>query len=66
MQSQYFLDRCDEIGLLVFEEIPGWHYIGGEVYQNVVMNDVKMMITMDYNHPSIFIWGCLLYTSRCV
>ncbi len=41
MQSQYFLERCDEIGLLVFEEIPGWHYIGGEVYQNVVINDVK-------------------------
>lgn len=64
MQSQYFLDRCDEIGLLVFEEIPGWHYIGGEVYQNVVMNDVKMMITMDYNHPSIFIWGVRLNESN--
>ena len=24
MQSEYFLDRCDEIGLLVFSEIPGW------------------------------------------
>ncbi len=28
-QSKYFLDRCDEIGLLVFEEIPGWQHIGG-------------------------------------
>lgn len=26
-QSPYFLDRCDEIGLLVLEEIPGWQYI---------------------------------------
>ena len=28
-QSRHFLDRCDEIGLLVFEEIPGWQHIGG-------------------------------------
>ena len=63
MQSQHFLDRCDEIGLLVFEEIPGWHYIGDETYQSVVINDVKMMISMDYNHPSIFIWGVRLNES---
>ena len=27
-QSRHFLDRCDEIGLLVFEEIAGWQHIG--------------------------------------
>ena len=64
MQSEHFLDRCDEIGLLVFEEIPGWHYIGDETYQMVVLNDVKMMITMDYNHPAIFIWGIRLNESE--
>ena len=64
MQSEHFLDRCDELGLLVFEEIPGWHYIGGETYQKVVMNDVKMMITTDFNHPSIFIWGVRLNESE--
>ncbi|MEA5014578.1 MAG: glycoside hydrolase family 2 TIM barrel-domain containing protein [Candidatus Limiplasma sp.] len=64
MQSQHFLDRCDELGLLVFEEIPGWHYIGGEVYRQVVMNDVEMMITTDYNHPGIVIWGVRLNESE--
>ena len=29
-QSPHFLDRCDEIGLLVFEEITGWQHIGDE------------------------------------
>lgn len=33
MQSEYFLDRCDEIGLLVFSEIPGWGHIGGEEFK---------------------------------
>src|SRR5690606_20815362 len=29
-QSTWFLDHCDRLGLLVFEEIPGWQHIGGE------------------------------------
>ena len=32
-QSPHFLDRCDEIGLLVFEEIPGWQHIGDKDWQ---------------------------------
>ncbi|MBO4514366.1 MAG: glycoside hydrolase family 2 protein, partial [Lachnospiraceae bacterium] len=27
-QSHYFIDRCDELGLLVFTEMPGWQHIG--------------------------------------
>ncbi len=55
--SKHFLDRCDEIGLLVFNEIPGWQHIGNEQWQEVVLQNVEEMITRDYNHPSIIIWG---------
>lgn len=55
--SRHFLDRCDEIGLLVFNEIPGWQHIGDEAWQSVAINSTKEMIYRDYNHPSIFIWG---------
>lgn len=56
-QSPYFLDRCDEIGLLVFEEIPGWQHIGDKDWQAISIRDVQVMIERDWNHPSIIIWG---------
>jgi len=55
--SKHFLNRCDEIGLLVFNEIPGWQHIGDEAWQEVAKENVKEMIYRDYNHPSVFIWG---------
>ncbi len=56
-QSRHFLNKCDEIGLLVLEEIPGWQHIGGSDWKEVSYNDVRDMITRDYNHPSIVLWG---------
>lgn len=56
-QSRHFLDRCDEIGLLVFEEIPGWQHIGDEDWQAISIRDVRAMIERDRNRPSIVLWG---------
>ena len=63
-QSRHFLDRCDEIGLLVFEEIPGWQHIGDEVWKQQVIQDVRDMIIRDRNHPSIVIWGVRINESQ--
>lgn len=56
-QSPWFLDHCDRIGLLVFEEIPGWQHIGGTEWKAEAVENVRRMITRDWNHPSIIIWG---------
>ncbi len=56
-QSPYFLDRCDEIGLLVFEEIPGWQHIGDLAWQELSIQYVQEMIERDIHHPSIVLWG---------
>ncbi|MDA3810421.1 MAG: glycoside hydrolase family 2 protein [Spirochaetaceae bacterium] len=55
--SKHFLERCDQIGLLVFEEIPGWQHIGDEKWKEESIRDVKEMITRDWNHASVIIWG---------
>jgi beta-galactosidase len=56
-QSEAFLNACDELGLMVWEEVPGWGYIGDEVWRELLVRDVKEMIIRDRNHPSIIIWG---------
>ncbi|MFD7154997.1 glycoside hydrolase family 2 protein [Kribbella sp. NPDC059898] len=56
-QSPAFLDACDELGLLVFEEIPGWQYVGDAAWQDLVVADVERMIRRDRNRPSVVVWG---------
>ena len=63
-QSPHFLDRCDEIGLLVFEEIPGWQHIGDAEWQKLSLRDLTAMIERDRNHPSIILWGVRINESQ--
>jgi len=63
-QSHYFLDACDELGLLVFEEIPGWQHIGPAEWKDEAVENVRRMITRDWNHPSIVIWGVRINESQ--
>ena len=57
--SHHFLNRCDEIGLLVFTEIPGWQYVSkdNEEWRSIAVESVREMIEQDFNHASIIIWG---------
>ena len=63
-QSPYFLDACDELGLLVLEEIPGWQHIGGEAWKQLAIDNVSRMIRRDWNHPSIILWGVRINESK--
>jgi beta-galactosidase len=63
-QAKSFIERCDEIGLLVFEEIPGWQHIGGEAWKKESVENVRRMIERDWNHPSIIIWGVRINESQ--
>lgn len=56
-QSHYFLDQCDEIGLLVFTEIPGWQHIGDGDWKSQAVENVRDMVLQYRNHTSIILWG---------
>ncbi|MDD7638027.1 MAG: glycoside hydrolase family 2 TIM barrel-domain containing protein, partial [Clostridiales bacterium] len=63
-QSHYFLERCDEIGLLVFTEIPGWQHIGDEAWKNQAVENVEDMVRQYRNHTSIILWGVRINESQ--
>jgi beta-galactosidase len=64
-QSPAFLDACDELGLLVWEEAPGWaHVSDSAAWQDLVISDVRDMVTRDRSRPSVIIWGTRLNEAR--
>lgn len=54
--DQYFYDLCDERGLVVWAEIPyiSKHMTAG---RDNTVSQMKELITQNYNHPSIVVWG---------
>jgi beta-galactosidase len=60
-QSPHFLDACDELGLLVWEEAPGWHLVNSSPgWQDLVVQNVRDMVRRDRSRPSVIIWGTRL------
>jgi beta-galactosidase len=57
-QAPLVLDLCDELGLLVWEEVPWCRGgLGGERYQQQVRDMQRAMIDQHYNHTSVIMWG---------
>jgi beta-galactosidase len=64
-QSPHFLDACDELGLLVWEEAPGWHDVSTSPgWQDLVVQNVHDMVIRDRSRPSVIIWGTRLNETR--
>lgn len=56
-QSKYFLERCDEIGLLVIADIPGYKYAEEGEWLDTLVQNAQEMVLADRNHPCIVMWG---------
>ena len=54
--DQYFYHLCDKNGIVVWAEIP---YISQHMSQGRenTISQMKELITQNYNHPSIVVWG---------
>lgn len=59
-QSGAFLDACDELGLLVWEESAGWQYVGDDLWRTRAEEDITAMVVRDRNRPSVIIWAARL------
>lgn len=52
--DRHFLDACDELGLYVLDELPGWQ---APPYDTAVGKTIlREMVERDVNHPSVLFW----------
>ena len=62
-QSQRFLDLCDEMGVLVWEESLGWGNTANQMkdpeFARLQLEQTKLMVHNSFNHPSVIIFGFL-------
>ena len=56
--NQYFYDACDELGFVIWAEIPFISVMNKdpEAHQNCI-SQMKELVIQNYNHPSICFWG---------
>ncbi|HEX6526811.1 MAG TPA: glycoside hydrolase family 2 TIM barrel-domain containing protein [Streptosporangiaceae bacterium] len=59
-QSPHFLDACDELGIMIWEEPPGWQHVGNMTFEEQVLRDVRDMVIRDRNRPSVIVWATRL------
>ena len=57
-QADAVLDTCDELGIIVWEEIPWCRGgIGGDWFKEQARTMLREMVAQHFNHPSIVFWG---------
>lgn len=57
-QNRLVLDLCDELGLLVWEELPWCRAgVGDEHWKQMSREKLTNMIAQHRNHPSVILWG---------
>ena len=60
-QDPAFMDACDELGLLVIVNTPGWQFWNkAPHFAQRVYNDIRQMVRRDRNHPCVWLWEPIL------
>lgn len=60
-QDPAFMDACDELGLFVIVNTPGWQFWNNApVFAERVYSDIRNMVRRDRNHPSVWMWEPIL------
>lgn len=55
------MDACDELGLFVIVNTPGWQFWNDEpIFAQRVFSDIRNMVRRDRNHPCVWMWEPIL------
>lgn len=62
-QNQAFLDLCDRMGFLVWEESLGWgdavERLTDKHFGDLQEEQTRLMVRTSFNHPSVIVWAFL-------
>ena len=60
-QDPAFMDACDELGLFVIVNTPGWQFWNdAPEFAQRVYSDIRHLVRRDRNHPSVWLWEPIL------
>ena len=60
-QDPAFMDACDELGLFVIINTPGWQFWNdAPEFAQRIYSDIRNMVRRDRNHPSVWLWDPIL------
>lgn len=61
LQDPAFMDACDELGLFVIVNTPGWQFWNdAPVFAQRVYSDIRNLVRRDRNHPCVWMWEPIL------
>lgn len=64
-QDPAFMDACDELGLFVIVNTPGWQFWNNAPeFSQRIYSDIRNMVRRDRNHPSVWLWEPILNETR--
>lgn len=60
-QDPAFMDACDELGLFVIVNTPGWQFWNdAPEFAQRVYSDIRNVVRRERNHPSVWLWEPIL------
>ncbi len=60
-QDPAFMDACDELGLFILDNTPGWQFWNEDpIFAERVYDDIRNLVRRDRNHACLWLWEPIL------
>lgn len=54
--SPAFIDECDRLGILVIDPVPGWQFLGDDIWKERLKENLTELVRRDRCHPSVIMY----------